>query len=357
MKKHFLITYCLLFLLAGYIHATKNWYEQATWGGESMIHAKIVTSKGEILLNLEFEKTPMTVANFIGLAEGNIKNNAKPDGAPYYNGLNFHRVIDNFMIQGGCPDGNGRGGPGYKFPDEFNPELRHSGPGILSMANSGPGTNGSQFFITHKETPWLDNKHTVFGNVINGQNVIDNIEQGDVIESVTIIRKGAAAEAFNAAKIFESEQQKLITAEQEEAAAFQKEMDLLEQQATETSSGLKYLITQEGGGEKPQLGQIVVVHYSGYLMNGKKFDSSIDRNKPFEFPLGQKRVILGWDEGIGLLNIGSKAKLLIPPHLGYGARGAGGGVIPPNATLLFEVELINAYDSYNHDHSDPNHRH
>ena len=179
----------------------------------------------------------------------------------------------------------------------------------------------------------------------------------DLIESVTIIRKGAAAEAFNAAKIFESEQQKLITAEQEEAAAFQKEMDLLEQQATETSSGLKYLITQEGGGEKPQLGQIVVVHYSGYLMNGKKFDSSIDRNKPFEFPLGQKRVILGWDEGIGLLNIGSKAKLLIPPHLGYGARGAGGGVIPPNARLLFEVELINAYDSYNHDHSDPNHRH
>ena len=166
------------------------------------IYAKFTTAKGEILVNLEYKKTPGTVGNFVALAEGNMENEVKPQGTPYYDGLKFHRVIDNFMIQGGCPQGSGTGHPGYKFDDEFHPDLKHSGPGILSMANSGPGTNGSQFFITHLETPWLDGNHTVFGEVIEGQDIVDDIRGGDLIESIDIVRKGAEAEGFDATKIF-----------------------------------------------------------------------------------------------------------------------------------------------------------
>lgn len=166
------------------------------------LFAEMVTNKGTILIYLEMEKTPLTVANFVGLAEGKISNNAKPSGAPYYDGLTFHRVIADFMIQGGDPSGNGSGGPGYSFKDEFKPELKHSGPGILSMANAGPATNGSQFFITHKATPWLDGRHSVFGHVVEGQDVVNSIAQGDRIEKITIIRKGKEAKDFDAAKVF-----------------------------------------------------------------------------------------------------------------------------------------------------------
>lgn len=160
------------------------------------LFAVIDTTRGEIFLELYWKKTPVTVANFVGLAEGKIENSAKPLGVPYYDGLKFHRVIADFMIQGGCPYGNGTGGPGYSFKDEWLPELKHDGSGVLSMANSGPATNGSQFFITHVATPWLDGKHTVFGRVVEGQRVVDAVQQGDSIKKIRIIRLGAAAQGF-----------------------------------------------------------------------------------------------------------------------------------------------------------------
>lgn len=170
---------------------------------EKGLYAELQTSKGTILIKLEFEKVPLTVANFVGLAEGKIKNNAQPLGKPYYDSLIFHRVIANFMIQGGDPQGTGRGGPGYSFKDECLPEFTFSGPGILAMANAGPNTNGSQFFITHVPTPWLNGKHTIFGFVLNGQDVVNSIAQGDRILHVKIIRVGKAAKKFKAEKVFE----------------------------------------------------------------------------------------------------------------------------------------------------------
>ena len=303
------------------------------------MYAKIKTNKGDIMLELEFEKTPLTVANFVGLAEGKIKNNKKEVGEPYYDGLKFHRVIADFMIQGGCPDGNGMGGPGYQFPDEIHPDLKHSGPGILSMANAGPGTNGSQFFITHKETPWLDGKHTVFGNVTEGQDVVDAIAQDDKIIEIDIIRKGENAKKFDSKAIFDKELEKLEKQAAEKAKKAKEAIDALKKGAKVTSSGLAYKIIKKGTGAKAEAGKTVSVHYTGKLSNGTKFDSSYDRNQPIEFELGRGRVIKGWDEGISLLNVGSKATFIIPPDLAYGARGAG-GVIPPNATLIFDVELV-----------------
>ncbi len=288
---------------------------------------------------LEYKKTPGTVGNFVALAEGQMENSAKPQGRPYYDGLKFHRVIPDFMIQGGCPQGTGTGNPGYKFDDEFHPELKHSGPGVLSMANAGPGTNGSQFFITHVETPWLDNNHTVFGQVVTGQEVVDAIAQGDTIETLEIIRVGAEAEAFNAIeafRTFEGAREKRVAAEREAKRA---ELDKLAQGFEETESGLRYQILQKGTGKQAEKGKTVSVHYKGQLADGTVFDSSYKRKQPLEFPVGVGQVIPGWDEGIQLLQVGDKARLVIPSDLGYGSRGAG-GVIPPDAILIFDVELM-----------------
>ena len=306
---------------------------------ENGIYAQINTSKGDILIKLEYNKAPLTVANFIGLSEGSIKNNKKNIGEPYYDGLKFHRVIADFMIQGGCPDGNGMGDPGYKFADEFHPDLKHDGPGILSMANSGPSTNGSQFFITHKETPWLDGKHSVFGKVINGQDVVNSIVQDDLINSVKIIKEGSEALSFDANKIFISAQKEIERKNAEKAKIAAETLKKLKEGATVTESGLAYFMIKEGNGLKAESGKTVSVHYTGKLIDGTKFDSSYDRNQPIEFPLGQGRVIPGWDEGIALLKVGGKATFIIPPNLAYGERGAG-GMIPPNAVLIFEVELM-----------------
>ena len=207
------------------------------------MYAKFKTSKGEILLKLEFQKCPMTVCNFVSLAEGTMDNTAKAKGTPFYDGLKFHRVIDNFMIQGGDPAGNGTGGPGYKFEDEIDPSLKHTGPGILSMANAGPGTNGSQFFITHVATAWLDGKHTVFGSVVTGMEVVNAIKQDDMIESVKIIRVGKDAEAFktgtdamNGYRMAIAE--KAMNAAKNQNAEFENWVKVNHPTAKKTSSGL-----------------------------------------------------------------------------------------------------------------------
>ncbi len=306
------------------------------------LYAELDTTRGKILLSLEFEKTPMTVANFTGLAEGKI-DGGKGKNKPFYDGLKFHRVIDNFMIQGGCPLGTGTGNPGYSFPDEFDKTLRHSGPGILSMANSGPGTNGSQFFITHTATPWLDDKHTVFGRVVDGQKTVDAIKQGDKINSVKILRKGKKAEAFKNDQQAFSELVKNNRENQNRKAVQQLENDkaLVAKKwpsAKKTASGLMYIVEREGtGSTSPVMGSPVVTHYRGTLLDGKVFDSSYDRGQPLQFSVGQ--VIQGWNEALMSMKKGEKRTLIIPPDLAYGSAGAG-GVIPPNAWLVFEVELI-----------------
>jgi len=303
------------------------------------IYAKFNTSKGAILVNLEFEKTPGTVGNFVALAEGNLENDIKPQGTPYYDGLKFHRVIADFMVQGGCPQGTGTGSPGYSFDDEFDPTLKHDKPGILSMANSGPASNGSQFFITHVATPWLDNKHTVFGNVVEGQDIVDAIAQEDALTSIEIIRVGDAAEKFHAVEAFRSFEG---SREKREAAVLQEQKELLDSVAkgyNETKSGLRYQILQKGNGTQATKGATVSVHYKGQLLDGTVFDSSYKRKQPIDFAIGVGQVIAGWDEGIQLLQVGDKARMVIPSNLAYGESGAG-GVIPPNATLIFDVELM-----------------
>ncbi len=321
------------------------------------LYAEIETSKGTIVAQLEFEKTPLTVANFVGLAEGTrhySKTGGKPaaqEGKPYYDGILFHRVIKDFMIQTGCPQGKGTGGPGYRFPDEFDNSLRHTGAGILSMANSGPGTNGSQFFITHKATPWLDDRHSVFGKVIKGSEVVDAIASVQVaaadrpvedvsIKTVKIKRVGEKAKAFKGDEAHFAKLRASIKSPAEknkaEGEAFLAKVKKEEGVKT-TASGLAYKVLTEGTGPNPKATDQVTVHYTGKLIDGKVFDSSVKRGQPATFPLN--RVIPGWSEGVQLMKKGGKSTLYLPSNLAYGERGAG-GVIPPNATLVFEIELL-----------------
>jgi peptidyl-prolyl cis-trans isomerase A (cyclophilin A) len=340
------------------------------------IFATISTTKGDITLLLEYKKTPITVANFIALSEGQntFVTDEKLKGKPFFDGLKFHRVIKDFMIQGGDPSGNGSGGPGYAFKDEFT-DLKHDRGGILSMANSGPTTNGSQFFITHKETPWLDGKHTVFGRVIKGMDVVNSIVQDDVIKKITIVRKGVSAKQFDAPKVFsdyyankaeDAKKQALIEAENKKAnlekyapviAAKTAYLATVKAGATTTPSGLMYKIIQNGSGVKPANGTTFYFHYAGYFEDGNLFDSSYeDVNKaygkfdarraaqngyrPFPFEAGKKDgMIPGFIEGLSLMSLGDKAVLFIPSNLAYGERGAG-GIIPPNTTLVFELEMF-----------------
>ena len=313
----------------------------------SETQATLKTNRGDIVINLLPNHAPKTVENFVGLAEGtaDFTDDAGRSGVRYYDGLGFHRIIDGFMIQGGCPLGTGTGGPGYTFPDEFDKTLRHDGPGVLSMANAGPGTNGSQFFITHVATPHLDDHHTVFGRVVEGQKVVDSIAQGDTIKAVEILRVGKEAEQFKCDQAAFDAALAAIRGEEEKSqqAARDKIRKTISERwpkATRTKSGLYYTLDKEGEGEPPAVGTTIKAHYTGRLLLGnRKFDSSYDRGEPIAFPVGTGRVIPGWDEALVQMKKGEKRTLIIPPELAYGERGAG-GVIPPNAWLVFDVEMV-----------------
>lgn len=334
------------------------------------VYARISTTKGKILLMLEVEKAPMTTANFVALAEGNSTIKGKEIKSPFYNGIKFHRVIKDFMIQGGDPTGNGNGDPGYKFYDEFHPDLKHDGPGVLSMANSGPNTNGSQFFITHVKTPWLDNKHSVFGHVIEGQNVVNAIEQNDKIDSVTILRIGKAYQKYNPSEVFakkntEIELKSTILKQQQDQAkslnqdqykeyflksvknklasdrkkiSFIKRVLSSNPKVVQTSSGLVYVIENFGDTSHVTKGQKITMHYVGKLFNDDKFDSSRDRNQTFDIKYKEQSLIAGFEEGLSLVGKGGKVTLYIPYFLGYGAKGV--SVIPPYSDLIFDLEII-----------------
>ncbi len=333
MNKNFILLISILTLNS----CNMNNYSDLSDG----LYADLETSKGNIILELYYEQVPTTVSNFVALAEGNHPVvDDQHEGKRYYDGLKFHRVIENFMIQGGDPTGTGSGGPGYQFDDEFNEELKHNGPGILSMANAGPGTNGSQFFITHVETPWLDGKHSIFGKVNSGQDVVDKVEQNDIIKKVKIIRIGEAANSFNAPENFENYISKKSEADILRAEAEKETLEKLTEGMKETESGLKYIISKKGSGPNAKKDDLLSVHYSLQLVDGSEIDSSFTRGAPIEFTCGVGQVIKGWDEAMQLLNKGSKARLVIPSELGYGSVGAGNGVIPPNATLIFDVELV-----------------
>ncbi len=341
------------------------------------LYAKIETNKGNIFLELDYNRAPITVANFITLAEGknDFVTNEHLKGRPFFDGLKFHRVINDFMIQTGDPLGTGSGDAGYKFKDEFS-DLFFDRGGLLAMANSGPATNSSQFFITHVPTPWLDQKHTIFGHVVdNGMEVVNKIQQNDIIESITIIRKGEAAKKFNAVKTFydyfsvESKKQKeLMDLETQKEKLYDEKygktveekliyFDALKGKANRTASGLKYLITQKGSSLKPTKGTPIYINYAGFLENGKLFDTNIESiaetfgkhdiaraeqggYQPIPFQAGRKDgMIPGFIEGLNKMSYGDKAILFIPSHLAYGAGGAG-KIIPPYSNLIFEIELI-----------------
>ena len=355
------------------------------------VFAEFVTSKDTIIVKLFYDKVPLTVANFVGLAEGShplLADSLK--GKPYYNGTVFHRVIDQFMIQGGDPTATGSGNPGFKFGDEFDESLKHDKPGILSMANSGPATNGSQFFITEKPTPYLDNKHSVFGEVVKGFAVVDTISNVKVaprsnkpledvkILELNIIRQGMSARGFDAEDtwntefpLFEekrlkkleearlkAEEDKRIADEKMEAAA-QETAPILEDyksKATKQTSGLLVYNIVKGSGPKPRTGATVKLNYEGYFTDGKLFGTnvkSVDQKygtynlrkeqqggyggMPMKIdPAAQ--MIPGFKEGVLDMSVGDKTFLYLPSHLGYGEKGA--GPIKPNTDLVFIVEML-----------------
>ncbi|WP_035648910.1 peptidylprolyl isomerase [Flavobacterium sp. ASV13] len=354
MKKNIL----LLLLAVTSLYSCKDEHSNLPDG----LYADIETNKGHIIVELDYTKAPVTVANFVTLAEGKNEFVTKEykKNQPFFDGLKFHRVIENFMIQSGDPEGTGSGDTGYKFKDEIT-DLKFDKPGVLAMANNGPGTNSSQFFITHVETPWLEGKHTIFGHVVEkGQEVVNQVKQDDTIVKVTIIRNGEAAKKFDAVKVFHDYFSE-IAKEKSKYAGVQKEKVAyyasIRPKATKTNSGLEFVITEKGTGKKPAIGTQIYIHYAGFLEDGTLFDSSIpDVNKafgkydttraeqngyqPIPFQAGKKDgLIPGFIEGIEQLSFGDKAVLFIPSHLAYGATGAG-GVIPPNANIIFEIQLL-----------------
>ena len=339
------------------------------------LFADIETTKGHIVVKLNYKEVPTTVANFVTLAEG--KNNfvkVEYKGKPFYNGTIFHRVIDGFMIQGGDPTGTGMGDPGYRFEDEFVPSLKHSKKGILSMANSGPNTNGSQFFITQVPTPHLDGRHTVFGETVKGEEVIDAIAKAprngqdrpneDIkIKNITIVANGKDAQKFDAVKVFDSYFKSVAEREKEKeervkraSAKFLEEIKVQEPQAKVLPSGVKIFTINNGEGKQPKQTEFAMVNYAGYLRNGALFDSNIKEveesygkyqamreqqngYQPIPFPYTPSaQLIPGFKEALLTMKVGDKIRVFIPATLGYGEVGAG-DVIPPNSDLIFDIEI------------------
>ena len=339
------------------------------------LFADIETTQGNIIVKLNYKETPVTVANFVTLAEGkNTFVKAEYKGKPFYNGTIFHRVIKDFMIQGGDPTGTGMGEPGYRFEDEIVPTLKHDKKGILSMANAGPATNGSQFFITQVPTPHLDGRHTVFGETVKGLEVIDAIantktvmndkpEKDIKINKITIIANGKDAKNFNAVKVFEDYFKEINKREREKeaktkaaAAKFLEEVKVQEPQAKALPSGVKIFKLVDGKGKQPNHTHQVMVNYAGYLKNGTLFDSNVKEieetygkynslreqqggYQAFPMPYNTSaQLIPGFRDALLTMKVGDKIRVFIPAALGYGERGAG-DVIPPNSDLIFDIEI------------------
>ena len=317
--------------------------------GKEGVFAVLTTEKGQIALKLFYKETPMTVANFVGLAEGTL-DAAK--GEPFYDGLLFHRVISDFMIQGGDPRGNGTGGPGYQFADEFVYDYIFDKPGKLAMANSGENTNGSQFFITHVPTDWLNYKHTIFGQVVTGQNVVDSVAQGDHIISLQIVRQGKDAEKFTVTQESfdklkaEGEKKAAKFAEEQaarEAKKAEEQMKELTKGCEKSKEGIYYKITEPGTGDKVGKGKNVTVGYCGYLVDGTLFDASKEfhpqGHDPLSFTTGAGQMIPGFDYMVQDMKLGETRTMIIPPALAYGENGYP-GVIPGNAYICFDVKVL-----------------
>ena len=312
--------------------------------GKDGVFAIMETSKGSIVLELFYDKTPLTVINFAGLSEGTL-DAAK--GKPFYDGLTFHRVIADFMIQGGDPEGTGRGGPGYRFADECLPELTFDKPGYLAMANAGPGTNGSQFFITHVPTDWLNGKHTIFGQVVNAESqaVVNKVAQGDKIVKVTIVRQGADAEKFTATQAdFDkaAAEAKTRAAEAKKAANAKKiaEVEKKFPGYNVDENGIYWKTTKEGNGPKIGGRKNVACDYKGYLVDGSVFDQSAGRG-PLEFVTDGGQMIPGFDIMVQDMKVGEKRTIVVPSDLAYGDRGYP-GVIPGGAYIAFDITLVRA---------------
>ncbi len=306
--------------------------------GKEGVFAVIETEKGDIVLELFYKDTPLTVTNFVGLAEGTL-DAAK--NKPYYDGLKFHRVISDFMIQGGDPTGTGSGGPGYKFADEWCDKYSFDGPGYLAMANAGSNTNGSQFFITHVPTDWLNGKHTIFGKVVTGQDVVDKVAQGDHMKKITIIRQGKDAEAFTATQADWNKAAENL--EKAEAEKKEKAMAEVTKGCEKTDYGVYYKIEKEGKGSAIGKGKLVKVEYKGYLLDGTLFDASKgfhpQGHEPLEFTTGAGQMIPGFDRMVQEMKKGEVRHMVLPPELAYGKTGYP-GVIPGNSYICFDVELL-----------------
>lgn len=307
--------------------------------GKDGVFAQITTSKGDIIVKLFYKETPLTVTNFVGLAEGTL-DAAK--GKKFYDGLKFHRVIKDFMIQGGDPEGTGRGGPGYRFADEPVKGLVFDKPGKLAMANAGPGTNGSQFFITHVPTDWLNYKHTIFGEVVSGQDVVDSVEQDDKIVSVKIIRQGSDAEKFSATQ---ADFDRLVPVAEKARAKFNEEkIAAVIEGCKKTDNGIYYQILKEGSGNAIGRGKNVTVDYKGYSTDGAIFDASKafhpQGHEPLQFKTGAGQMIAGFDQMVSEMKVGETRKMVIPPELAYGARGIPEVGIAGGEYICFDVTLV-----------------